>query len=222
MQQSAEWRELRALKRKQIVAEATLSCLDAWGDESVAAFYAWGLQRVPAQRTHLERLRGLGEGIGFVQEFGTEHGFSAAAWLLSAERVRSWDVAESPLARVLEKVAGERWEYCIGDSREAPVVECDLLYVDSEHTFATCDAELRRHADAVRKRLVFHDTVTFGSVGEDPETHEWAWTHKVGQWMPVGCLGIRPAIDALMVRDPSWRIVKHWTDQHGMLVLERR
>jgi hypothetical protein len=40
--------------------------------------------------------------------------------------------------------------------------------------------------------------------------------------VPLTALGIRPAIDDLMIRDPSWRIVARYTDSHGLLVLERR
>jgi hypothetical protein len=40
--------------------------------------------------------------------------------------------------------------------------------------------------------------------------------------VPTDALGIRPAIDELLIRDPSWRIVAHYTDSHGLLVLERR
>ena len=34
-------------------------------------------------------------------------------------------------------------------------------------------------------------------------------------------LGIRPAIDQLLMRDPSWRIMAHYLDSHGLLVLSR-
>jgi hypothetical protein len=96
-----------------------------------------------------------------------------------------------------------------------------MLFVDSLHTFAQCDAELRRHADSVRKLLVFHDTITFGSIGAAGETGKHSWIYTPGESVPQQHLGIRPAIDNLMIRDHSWKIVGHHTESHGLLVLER-
>ena len=81
-------------------------------------------------------------------------------------------------------------------------------------------AELRQ-APQVRKYLVFHDTLTFGSVAADGETGRQAWTYVPGSSVPRAYLGIRPAIDDLLVTDRAWRLAAHYTDSHGLLVLER-
>lgn len=170
---------------------------------------------------HLSRLRAFAAGCQLAVEFGVKRGASSTALLLGAERVISYDVKETPEARELEKIAGARWRYRIGDSREAILGDCDLLFIDSLHTHAQVDAELRAHAKAVRRYLIFHDTITFGSVGAKGESGEQIWTYRKGESVPMAALGIRPAIDDLMIRDPSWRIVTHYTDSHGLLVLER-
>lgn len=173
---------------------------------------------------HLQRLRALASGLSDVIEFGVKRGASSTAWLLGAEHVTSYDIVPTIEARQLEQLAHGRWTYRIQSSLEAPVQECDLLFIDSLHTFAQCDAELRRHADLVSRYLVFHDTLTFGSVGADGESGRQLWDYHthLGQSVPMDALGIRPAIDRLMMRDSSWRVRSHHLDNHGLLVLERR
>jgi len=170
----------------------------------------------------LPRLRELAAGCNHVVEFGVKGGASSSALLLGAERVTSYDIATTPDALALQAIVGERWDYRIEDSRTARVPECDMLFVDSLHTFAQVRAELV-HADQVTRRLVFHDVTTFGEVGAQGETGRQSWIYVAGRGScPDAHLGIRPAIDELMIRDPSWRIVERHTDSHGLLVLERR
>ena len=171
---------------------------------------------------HLPRLRELADNLGLAVEFGVKHGASSTALLLGARRVVSYDLVETKGAHTLAEIAGDRWDYRIEDSRVAPAIECGLLLIDSLHTYQQCDAELCRHASAVRRYLVFHDTLTFGSVGARGETGEQRWAYRAGQSVPQEHLGIRPAIDELMIRDSSWRIAAHYVDSHGLLVLERR
>jgi len=178
---------------------------------SLEAFYAQELTYGDrAMTAHLPRLRAWATGLTRAVELGVGLGGSAAALLLGAQRVLSIDLVETAEARALKRIAGDRWEYRIADTRTTPIGPCDLLFVDALHTFDQVDAELRAHADAVRRYLIFHDTITFGSVGAQGE---------LGTPAP-GVLGIRPAIDALMIRDRRWTIAEHVVASHGFLVLE--
>ncbi len=192
---------------------------------SVAALerlYASYCQSAAAIAPHLPRLRALGQGRSLVVEFGVKRGMSSTAWLLSAQHVISYDITPTPQARELKELVPE-WDYRLQDTVEADIPECDLLFIDSLHTFAQVDAELRRHADRVRQMLVFHDVTTFGEVGAVGETGKQAWTYRAGGGsVPLAYQGIRPAIDALMIRDASWHIAARYVDGHGLLVLERR
>lgn len=171
---------------------------------------------------HLPRLRRLAEGLDVVVEFGVKRGASSSALLLGAAVVVSYDVASTREAQDLKRVVGARWHYMLEDSRQADVPVCDLLFIDSQHDYAQCRAELEAHADKVGRYLAFHDTITFGSVGAKGETGEHSWQYQRGQCCPPNCLGVRQAIDELMIRDPSWRIAAAYPDSHGLLVLERR
>lgn len=185
------------------------------------AFYVRSGQQTPAIAPHLPRMRALAEGLEIAVEFGVKRGASSSALLLGAQTVVSYDVKETPQARELQRIAGERWLYHIEDSRTADVPACDLLFVDSLHNFKQVDAELKAHADKVARYLVFHDVMTFGCVGARGESGEQVWTYRRGEPVPASAVGIRPAIDALMIRDRSWQIAASYTDSHGLLVLER-
>lgn len=187
----------------------------------VAAFYQEALARPSASTVHLPRLRALADGLELAVEFGVKKGASSAALLMGAQRVIGYDLVETRDGRRLQGLAGARWSYRIEDSRLATFDACDLLFIDSLHTFDQVQAELTAHAHKVRRYLVFHDVLTFGSIGAAGESGQFAWTYQVGQSVPQEALGIRPAIDALMIRDRTWTIAASYVDSHGLLVLER-
>lgn len=192
--------------------------------DPVEAIYNGHLQnRRHGTATHLPRLRNYATGCDLAIEFGTQHGASASALLLGARRVISYDLKYSPRLEALATAAGDRWLFRRQDSGRGPSIEsCDLLFVDSLHTDAQVTAELSRHADAVRRWLIFHDTMTFGSVGADGASGCLSYHHNRGEEIPREHYGIRLAIDQLQIRDPSWRIYEHYPESHGLLVLERR
>lgn len=175
-----------------------------------------------AMSPHLPRLRELATGLDTVVEFGVKRGGSSSALLLGAPNVYSYDVVANEEAAALKR-AVPRWNYLLQDSRTSEVPECDLMFVDSLHTYAQVRAELL-HAGKVRLYgyLVFHDVTTFGEVGAMGETGRQSWTYAPGKGsVPQDCCGIRPAIDELMIRDPMWRIIERRVESHGLLVLER-
>ena len=137
------------------------------GEAIVVAHYEAAVARGSAISAHLPRLRDLALGCEVAQEFGVKKAASSAALLLGAERVVSYDIVPTHEARRLAQEVGPRWSYRIQDSRLAAPTPCDLLFIDSLHTFAQVAAELNRHADSVRRWLVFHDTITFGSIGAE-------------------------------------------------------
>lgn len=198
---------------------------------AVQKAYDMHLRSGTAIAAHLPRLRLLAGGMSTITEFGVKRGASSSAFLLglinaySVGVLTSYDVVETPQARALALTVGEeRWRYRIQSSLDAPREPTDLLFVDSLHTYDQTRAELERHADSVAKLLIFHDTMTFGCVGADGESGKQLWDYgrHRGQPVPDYAYGIRPAVDQLMMRDSTWRIMCHHLDSHGLLVLERR
>lgn len=187
---------------------------------TLTEFYERECRANTAISAHLPRLRELAEGCDVAVEFGVKRGASSSALLLGAKSVISFDIQPTDQALLLKQIA-PHWDYRLEDSRTADVPECDLLFVDSLHTYAQVRDELA-HADKVRRLIAFHDVTTFGEVGAVGETGRQAWTYSPGKMLPAQHAGIRPAIDELMVRDDSWRIKARHVDSHGLLVLERR
>lgn len=169
---------------------------------------------------HLDRLRTLATGLDLCVEFGVRRGSSSSALLLGAQRVMSFDIQPTPEAQQLKAFAGDRWDYRLESSLAVAIPTCDLLFIDSLHTYLQCDAELKQHAGQVSKYLVFHDSIWRGSWGEGVK--DMKDTRHADRELREKALGIRPAIDALMIRDRSWFIAAHYTDNCGLLVLERR
>jgi len=190
--------------------------------DPIEGLYVQHCQSGSAIAAHLPRLRQLARGAALAVEFGVKCGASTTALLLGAERVISYDISQTPEAQDLQALAGDRWSYRIQDSRVATIPDCDLLFIDSQHSYDQMIAELMQHADQVQRWLVCHDTITFGSIAAIGETGRHAWTYQPGQSVPFEALGIRPAIDALMISDPTWHLAAHYTESHGLLVLERR
>lgn len=170
---------------------------------------------------HLCRLWDLAKGLDLAVEFGVKRGASSSALLLGARRVMSFDVVATAEAKALKTAAGDRWDYRIEDSRTAAVPDCDLLFIDSLHTFAQMRAELFAHGNKALRYIVCHDVGTFGEVDAVGETGAQAWKYVQGQSVPLNVCGIRPAIDEFQIENPHWRVAARYVDSHGLLVLKR-
>lgn len=135
---------------------------------------------------HLPLLRALAKDCEKVIEFGTRWGRGSTVAFLAAQPKQfiTWDLdPEMTLHQRLLDLSriqgGTFFQPRVGNTLDIPVERCDLLFLDSLHTKDQLLGELVRHADPgstpersptsrpVRKYLVFHDTVTFGRIGED-------------------------------------------------------
>lgn len=154
---------------------------------------------------HCPTLRLLSSECESVTEFGSDLAVSTTA-LLAGQPVRltTIDVKPSPAAEALKDVAGRTaFEVRQANSLEIDIEPCDLLLIDSKHTFGQLSSELERHSGQVHRWIVMHDTVTFGDVGED------------------GTRGLTPAIQQFLVAHPEWKITAEYRNSHGLTVLRR-
>lgn len=174
--------------------------------------FADRLKRRSAIAAHLPMLSALASECAHVTEFGVNHGHSTIALLhglsqsaAAPEReLVSFDVANYQFAPP-SLPQNVRWKFNQCDTAKLPrLAETDLLFIDSLHTAAHVAAELKHHA-RVARYIAFHDTVTFGSMGEDLQAP-----------------GITHAIFDFLARFGfEWRIRYHNPESHGLLVLER-
>ncbi len=96
------------------------------------------------------------------------------------------------------------FEFILADTTKIEIDPCDFLFIDTWHVYDQLKKELDLHGNKAKKFLAFHDTVTFGKKGE-------GGSHK----------GLMLAIDEFMKENPHWKVKKHYTNNNGLLVLER-
>jgi hypothetical protein len=127
---------------------------------------------------HLPLLRWLASRCTHVTEMGTRWATGSTVAFLAAQPQAfiTWDY--DPTATVSQRVmnlirlaGATRFQPRCGDTLQIITEPTDLLFIDTLHTGKQLWDELVRHVDPkeerVKKYLVFHDTQTFGVVGED-------------------------------------------------------
>lgn len=153
---------------------------------------------------HLPMLHYLAMQCNGIVEFGVRYGVSTRAFVAAMlNRFGMWyegvDLVLTPPARrivELANAAGCVAELTQDDSRHVDfMIEPDLLFIDSDHTYEQMRAELR-YADRVRKYLVMHDTL-------------WA-------------TDMNRAIEEFLAEHPEWVPVYKTGRNNGLTVLERQ
>jgi len=172
---------------------------------------------------HVQLLRDLSSQCDHVTEFGMRDGSSTVALLAGQPDVLvSWDI--DPYA-VISQRAGDllscagrtRFEPRVGDTLSIVTEPTDMLFIDTLHTAKQLRDELVRHADRhyddnrrvigdrVRKYLAFHDTETFGMVGEDGSSP-----------------GLRAALIFYQQKHmaPLWELIHERKNNNGLVVFK--
>ena len=151
---------------------------------------------------HMETLKAHAATCTTVVEFGVRTGNSTIAFLAGAPReLHSYDI---------QPIFGENVDLII-EHREHPLTrftfhhessldarppECDLLFIDTEHSYKQLKAELELHGNLPKSYLIFHDTISFGG-------------------------DLMPAINEFLEANPHWGIKQHFLNNNGLLILER-
>ena len=166
---------------------------------------------------HLPYLRQLSTGLSEC-EFGCRLGSSTVALALDSKSFHSYDIDPRAVKYVRALLQG----LISNPDREVNVTEqntlsarfklpwCDLLFIDSLHTYKQLSAELAKHHHEVGKYIAFHDTVTFGEKSEDGTTP-----------------GLRQAIQEFMDsaktyrNEPAWKVLVDRQMNNGLMVIER-
>lgn len=158
---------------------------------------------------HIETLRRLGSECRHITEFGTRTGVSTAAFLFARpEKLIVYDKQKQLSVGLLENAAieaGVDFMFINADVLQVEIEGTDLLFIDTFHVYEQVKRELARHADKVRKYLVFHDTTTFGERGELP-----------------GSAGIWAAIEEFVAGHAQWSMTEKYEHNNGLTILKRR
>lgn len=156
---------------------------------------------------HLSTLKHLSSLCKHVTEFGVRGGNSTVALAAGLpKRMISHDINPMPpgIAEMIRE-AGIKFDFLQGNVLEIGIVETELLFIDTLHTYTQLKAELARHSVMAKRFMVFHDTVTFGNCGEDGATP-----------------GLRRAIFEFLNDHPKWVLSEEFTNNNGLMILEWR
>ncbi|WP_397571672.1 glycosyltransferase [Schlesneria sp. T3-172] len=154
---------------------------------------------------HCDKLRQLAACCETVVEFGMRRGVSTVA-LLAGQPANfiSVDLIADPIAELLAANAWRtRFEFRLGSSLSVTIPECDLLFIDTQHTARQLRGELRRHESRVRHWIAFHDTEIFGERGDD------------------GGPGLLVALEEFLTEHSEWQPLFHAQHNHGFTIIGR-
>lgn len=145
--------------------------------------------------------------VSHITEFGVRGGVSTTAFLAAQPRVvKSYDLEPCPNHAMLVEAKGRvAWSFIIGNTLDVVIEPTDLLFIDTLHTYEQLSAELARHAKQVSRYIVLHDTISFGSKGEDGSEP-----------------GLIQAYSDFLKANPQWRVYLVSMAQNGLTVLARR
>jgi hypothetical protein len=115
-----------------------------------------------------------------------------------------YNSTDLPLVETSSKERGIDFSFILSDSRTVDIPECDLLFIDTLHTYPQIKVELEVHSKKVKKYIVFHDTETFRTVGEI--------NTEVGIW---------PAIEEFLEKNPEWTIHEIFKNNNGLTIIKR-
>ena len=152
-------------------------------------------------------LRKYAEKCRHITEFGVRGVFTTWAFLAARpKRLVSYDIEHTGNigeAKEESAKAGISFEFRQESTLDAVIEPTEMLFIDTKHTYSQLKAELNRHAGAVGKYILIHDTESYGKVGED------------------GGPGESQAIEEFMAANPEWAVVERLAISNGLTVLGR-
>jgi hypothetical protein len=172
------------------------------------AEYTWARRNPSDINENVHLLNDLAQHCETITEMGVRTGVSTRAFLYSPARLISYDIQlNENVARLFElaRQAGRDVRYVQADVLKIEIEPTDLLFIDTLHTYGQLSQELRLHAQQARRYIAFHDTHTFGLVGEDGRDRR----------------GLLSAVIEFVMRNPEWRFHTYRTNNNGLTILER-
>lgn len=158
---------------------------------------------------HIVAIYGYAAKSKRIVEFGVDD--CTSTWILLTGKpdwLKSYDIIRKPDVDEVEAVAKVEvlnFEFIHKSSLEVEIPECDLLFIDSFHSYEQLTKELALHTSKVSKWIILHDTTIFGNI-DQTNTGKGLW----------------PAVEEFIAANKEWTIKQRYTHCYGLTVLERQ
>jgi len=171
---------------------------------------------------HIPTIIKYGQECDHITEMGVRGIVSTWAWLAAApKKLIAYDLEDPSkwggrIQDVYDTAEAYNLDFTFieGDVLKFEIEETDLLFIDTWHAYDQLQAELKLHAQKVKKYICFHDTTSYEYIDE-PIHHENSWGK------PTSGKGIWPAIEEFLQNNPSWQLKERYKNNNGFTIIER-
>ena len=156
---------------------------------------------------HIDTLYNLAKECSHITEMGIRNVVSTWAFIFrDPEKLVGIDLHTNGSV-LLTKEIYPKWEFIQADTTKIEIEKTDLLFIDTLHTYSQLKKELNLHAVNVNKYIALHDTTTYGHIDESTSGGDKE--------------GLVPAITEFLESNKDWSILKEYTNNNGLTILER-
>jgi hypothetical protein len=162
---------------------------------------------------HLPTLKKYAEQCDIIVELGVRTIVSTWAFLsgfpkklvsVDYKNPSDYKSLDLPIVEEVSKEKNIEFQFILSDSRTVDIPQCDLLFIDTLHTYGQIKKELELHSSKVNKYIIFHDTETFKIKGEINNE-----------------LGIGPAIEEFLNQNTNWKIHEVYENNNGLTIIKK-
>lgn len=159
---------------------------------------------------HMPTMRLLSKGLRVI-EFGARHGTSTLAIATGEPKwFITYDIEIKETVKQIHAIAaidcGVNMSVIEANDLEIEIPECDLLFIDTLHTYTQLKQELALHGNKAKRYIVMHDIVSFGHTNEDGSAEG---------------PGLLPAIIEFLEANPHWHVESYYFNNNGLMILGR-
>jgi len=110
------------------------------------------------------------------------------------------------------------FQFILENSTKVDIEPTELLFIDTFHHGDCLTIELNKHGNKASKYIILHDTETFGRNGQDDPSGTFFIKGTTGG----PGTGLMDALEQWLSQNPIWYISKHFTNNNGLTILERK
>jgi hypothetical protein len=173
---------------------------------------------------HLPTLLKYANECDHITEMGVR--WVSSTWpllLANPKKMISYDIVKHPKIDEVIELSNEynlNYQFIEEDVLKIEIVETDLLFIDTLHTYNQLICELDLHSSKCKKYIILHDTTSFGIVDEVIYEHasseiKTLERKKEGLWNAI--------LDFLdSDKGKEWEVHERHLNNNGLTILKRK